>query len=241
MQHSCFPDLGKEKLCSILVFGNACFNIIVRINHDNVASRGAVGRTHTIVRFQTRSRRKRGTSNGEFRGLDILVGWISTRRFCVVGFICPINIIPFLSLVYISATTPRAATPHLYHTGYHAFTTTAQRSRLCIYHGYHAEGYHAPSLTTGYHACVDYTSRLHPGYNTRAITLHHTRTSGYHTRHSSSYFIVYVSPAIRPPALLTYTTTGAPHATTYSIFPFSPLSTYLGCIAICQRCACLRH
>ena len=143
--------------------------------------------------------------------------------------------------VYIPATTPRATTPHLYCTGYHAFTTTAQRSRLCIYHGYHAEGYHAPSLTTGYHACVDYTSRLHPGYNTRAITLHHTRTSGYHTRHSSSYFVVYVSPAIRPPANLTYTTTGAPHATTYSTFPFSPLSTYLGCIAICQRCACLRH
>ena len=31
------------------IFGNACFNIVVRINHDNVASRGAVGRTHTIV------------------------------------------------------------------------------------------------------------------------------------------------------------------------------------------------
>ena len=42
----CFPDLGKEKLCRILVFGNVCFNIVVRINHDNVASRGAVGRTH---------------------------------------------------------------------------------------------------------------------------------------------------------------------------------------------------
>jgi len=47
MQHFCFPDLGIEKLCSILVFGNVCFNI-VRINHDNVASRGAVGRTHTM-------------------------------------------------------------------------------------------------------------------------------------------------------------------------------------------------
>ena len=163
------------------------------------------------------------------------------------GFLCPplisVLFVLFVSFLwlYFTATTPRATTPHLYRTGYHAFTTTAQRSRLCIYHGYHAEGYHAPSLTTGYHACVDYTSRLHPGYNTRAITLHHTRTSGYHTRHSSSYFVVYVSPAIRPPALLTYTTTGAPHATTYSTFPFSPLSTYLGCIAICQRCACLRH
>ena len=55
MQHFCFLDLSKEKLCtgSILVFGNARFNKIVQINHDNVASRGAVGRTHIIVRLQT--------------------------------------------------------------------------------------------------------------------------------------------------------------------------------------------
>ena len=66
MQHFCFPDLGKEKLCSVLVFGNVCFNIVVRINHDNVASRGAVGRIHTIVRLQTRIRRKDGTEI--FRG-----------------------------------------------------------------------------------------------------------------------------------------------------------------------------
>ena len=82
MQHLCFPDLGKEKLCSILVFGNACFNIIVRINHDNVASRGAVGRTHTIVRLQTRIRRKDGTEN---LGVSYLY-WICTTGFCVVGF-----------------------------------------------------------------------------------------------------------------------------------------------------------
>ena len=66
-----FPDLGKEKLCRILVFGNACFNIIVRINHDKVASRGAVGRTHTIVRLQTRIRRK---MERRFRGFRICVG-----------------------------------------------------------------------------------------------------------------------------------------------------------------------
>ena len=52
MQHFCFLDLSKEKLCGILVFGNARFNKIVQINHDNVASRGAVGRTHIIVRLQ---------------------------------------------------------------------------------------------------------------------------------------------------------------------------------------------
>ena len=63
MQQFSFLDLSKEKLCSILVFGNVRFNKVVRINHDNVASRGAVGRTHTIVRLQTRTRRKDGTEN----------------------------------------------------------------------------------------------------------------------------------------------------------------------------------
>ena len=37
---------------------------IIWINHDNVASRGAVGRTHIIVRFQAGNRRKdHGTEN----------------------------------------------------------------------------------------------------------------------------------------------------------------------------------
>ena len=82
MQHFYFPDLGKEKLCtsSILVFGNACFNIIVRINHDNVASRGAVGRTHTIVRSQTRTRRKDGTEN--FGGFVYVLDGFLQRDFC---------------------------------------------------------------------------------------------------------------------------------------------------------------
>ena len=44
-----FTDSGKEKHCSVLVYGNVCFNIVVRINNGNVASRGAVGRTHTII------------------------------------------------------------------------------------------------------------------------------------------------------------------------------------------------
>ena len=82
MQQFCFPDIGKEKLCNILYFGNVCFNIVVRINHDNVANRGAIGRTHPIVRLQTRIRRK---MERRFRGFSICVGWISTTRFCVVG------------------------------------------------------------------------------------------------------------------------------------------------------------
>ena len=75
----------------------------------------------------------------------------------------------------------------------------------CLDFGYHAEGYHAPSISHGpprlYHHCTAITpvyipattprattphtyhhglSRLciHPGYHTRAITLHHTSYIG---------------------------------------------------------------
>ena len=42
-----------------------------------------VGRTHIIVRLQTRIRRK---MERRFRGFRICVGWISTTRIYVVGF-----------------------------------------------------------------------------------------------------------------------------------------------------------
>ena len=92
MQHFCFLDMSKKQLCSILVFGNICFNKVVQINHDNVASRGAVGRTHIIVRLQIADMKPSKGShdwNGEFRGFRICVGWISTTRFRVVGFYVP--------------------------------------------------------------------------------------------------------------------------------------------------------
>ena len=159
MQHFCFLDLSKEKLCIILVFGNVSFNKAVRINHDNVASRGAVGRTHTVVRLQTRIRWKDGTVNfgGFVYVLDLYNGILC------YGFLCA-RLIP-VSLFRLPrrglprpTDTPRGITP-------------------------------LPPLH-GYHACV-YISRLSRhslvlllGYHTRAITLHHTRTSGHHTRHS---------------------------------------------------------
>ena len=140
MQHFCFLDLSKEKVCSILVFGNVRFNKLVQINHDNVASRGAVGRTHTIVRLQTRIRRKDGTEN--FGGFVYVLDGFPQRDFVLWVFMCPINIslfcVSFVSSLSFPATTPRATTPHLdctgYHAqGYHAFTTTARLPRLCIY------------------------------------------------------------------------------------------------------------
>ena len=107
MQHFCFPYLGREKLCGILVFGNACFNILVRINHDNVASRGAVGRTHTIVRLQTRTRRKDGTEN--FGGFVYVVDDFYNEIFCC-GFLCA-RLISLFFWASFPATTPRATTP----------------------------------------------------------------------------------------------------------------------------------
>ena len=83
---------------------------------------------------------------------------------------------------------------------------------MSLFSRHHAEGYHAPPIRPGlsrpYHHCTAitpvYISRLSRhslvlllGYHTRAITLHHTRKTGYHTRHSSQ-FVVYRSPAITP-------------------------------------------
>ena len=122
------------------------------------------------------------------------------------GFLCTL-----LISFYFTATTPRATTPHLYRTGHHAFTTTAQLSRLCISR-LPRQGLPRPILTTtGYHACV-FIPVITPELSRSTIP----RTSGCHTRHSSSYFIVYLSPAFTPSLLLLLHHHRAPHATTYS-------------------------
>ena len=161
MQHFCFPDLGKEKLCSVLVFGNVCFNIVVRINHDKVASGGAVVRTHTMVRLQTRIRRKDGKENfgGFVHVLDgflqrDFVLWVSMClvnfivSFCVsfcVSLLClsfSVNHAPRLSLFFRLPRqglprpiyTPRAITPRAI-TLYHHCTAITP---VYVYPGYHA-------------------------------------------------------------------------------------------------------
>ena len=98
-------------------------------------------------------------------------------------------------------------------------------TNIILFHRYHAEGYHAPSIlhrlprrglprpiltTTGYHACV-YIPVTTPELSRFTIP----RTSDYHTRHRS-YFIVYLSPASTPPVLVLLHHHRAPHATTYS-------------------------
>ena len=154
MQHFCFLHLSKEQLCGILVFGNVRFNKVVQINHDNVASKGAVGRTHTIVRLQTWNRRKdHGTEN--FGGFVYVLDGFLQRDFVLWIVMCSIN----FSLSFPS-TTPRATTPHLsLFSGYHAEGYHAPP----IPYGYNAEGYHARTDTfkiTGYHVCRVTTPEL---------------------------------------------------------------------------------
>ena len=146
-------DLSKEQLCSILVFGNACFNIIVRINRDNVASRGAVGCTHTIIRFQTRIRRDDETEN--FEGFVYVLDGLPQRDFALWVFMYPINISPF----------------RLYSV-----------SILCLYPGYHAEGYHAPSIPHG----LSRLYHLH-GYHAVSFPL---------PRHSSLFYSWVITPEL---------------------------------------------
>ena len=70
---------------------------IIRINHDNVASRGAVGRTHIIVRFQTGKRRKdNGTEN--FGGFVYVLDRFPQRDLGLWTIMYPINITLFLLL-----------------------------------------------------------------------------------------------------------------------------------------------
>ena len=124
--------------------------------------------------------------NGEFRGFRICIGWISTTGFCVVGFY-----VPDYFQTYFSATTARATTPHRL-----SFPAITPRATTPIYttRAITPRAITPRAITPspplhGDHACV-YISRLSRhslvlflGYHTRAITLH-TRTSGYHTRHS---------------------------------------------------------
>ena len=152
MQHFGFPDLGKEKLCSILVFGNACLNIIVRINHDNVARRGAVGRAHTIVRLQTRTRPNDRTEN--FGGFVYVLDGFLQRDFLLWVFMCSIN----FSLFSVSLfRLPRRGLPRPYRC--------IQANRLPRLQGYHSLqvtiSYHTRATTlhinfwvqAGYHTC----------------------------------------------------------------------------------------
>ena len=129
-----------------------------------------VGCTHTIVRLQTRIRRKDGTEN--FGGFVYMLDGFPQRDFVLWFFMCPINFSLFCLL-------------------------------SCLFSGYHAEGYHAPSIPPGlsrlYHHCTAITPvYIYPGYH--------------------AIFVVNRSPAtlLRHLFFSIYTTTWAPHVPTYS-------------------------
>ena len=118
----CIPNLKTEYLRN-------------HTGHENVGATNnmCVGRTHTIVRLQTRIRRKDGTEN--FGGFVYVLGGFPQRDFVLWLFTCPINISLFcVSFVFLSSLF------------------------FSLFSGYHAEGYHAPSVPHGlsrlYHHCT---------------------------------------------------------------------------------------
>ena len=104
-----------------------------------------VGRTHTIFRLETRIRRKDGTEN--FGGLVYVLDGFPQRDFVLWVLMCPINFILYFLICLLS----------------------------CLFSGYHAKGYHAPSILHGlsrpglsrlYHHCTATTPvYICPGYH----------------------------------------------------------------------------
>ena len=79
-----------------------------------------VGRTHSIVRLETKIRRKDGSEN--FGGCVYVRDGFPQRDFVLLVFMCPNSITVFFDSIFASilclfcvsstATTPRATTPH---------------------------------------------------------------------------------------------------------------------------------
>ena len=107
-----------------------------------------VARTHSIVRLLTRIRRKDGSDNF---GVSYMYVWdgFPQRDLVLWVFMCPNNITQF-STLYLPLLV----------------------SSLCLFYGYHAKGYHDPSILQGLsrlHHCTATTPvYLHPGYHATA-------------------------------------------------------------------------
>ena len=153
----CFLDLSKEKLCSILVFGTVRFTKAIWINHDNVASRGAVGRTHSIVRLQARIRRKDGLEN--FGGFAYVSDGFPQRDSVLWVLMCPNNITLFFDSIFASILCfsvsllrlPRQGLPRSIYIAraIMPLPLTARLPRLCIYIPATTPQFRLPFL--GYH------------------------------------------------------------------------------------------
>ena len=117
-----------------------------------------------------------GTEN--FVGFLYVLGRFPQRDFGLWVFMCTTNVSLFC-VCSVTIYIARAITPRLSRLYHHCTATT-----LVSF----------PAITPQFLV-------LFLGYHTRAISLHHTHKSGYHTRRSS-YFVVYLSPVITPRVLL---------------------------------------
>ena len=114
-----------------------------------------VGRTHTIVRLQTRIRRKDGKEN--FGGFEYVLDGFLQRDFVLWVFMCLVNFIVSFYLVSFfcvsfPATTPRATTPHV-----SLFRLPRRGLPRSIY---------TPGLSRLYHHCTAITPvYIYPGYH----------------------------------------------------------------------------
>ena len=123
-------ECSSERSRLFCVLNNCRVNIYTRY----------VGRTHTIVRLQTRIRRKDGAE--KFGGFVYTLDGFLQRDFVLWVFMCPINI----QCLYFRLPRPTVS----------------------LFPAYHAKGYHAPSIPHGlsrpYHHCTAitpvYISRL---------------------------------------------------------------------------------
>ena len=89
-------ECSSERSRLFCVLNNCRVNIYTRY----------VGRTHTVVRLQTRIRRKDGTEN--FGGFVYVLDGFPQRDFVLWVYMCSIN----FSLFFWVSTTARATTPH---------------------------------------------------------------------------------------------------------------------------------
>ena len=138
-------------------------------------------------------RRKDGTEN--FGGFVYVLDGFPQRDFVLWVFMCSIDF-----SLFFPATTLRATTPHRYRTGYHAqgyhaFTTTARLSRLCIY---------IPAITPQFSSIPGLS---HPSYHAPPHTyigLSHPPQLAVRSLPIISYHATCSSPSTPPPACHTY-------------------------------------
>ena len=116
----------------------------------------SVGRTHVIVRLQTRTRRKDGTEN--FGGFVYVLDGFLQRHFLLWVFMCSINFSIFSGSLF---RLPRRGLPRP--TALFRLPRRGLPHPTGLFSGYHAEGYHARAYAfklTGYHVCRVTTPEL---------------------------------------------------------------------------------